>query len=213
MSGLMLLREYFALCPDGICNKSVLTEEDRAFVKNGGLILTGVGQRANVPNGNGRVYRRSILEREMQKYQKLIDARVSYGELDHSANEVVELKNASHAVTEWHWQGDDLMIKVRVLSTTAGKEIKSIISDGFQVGFSSRALGSLQEAVGGGPATVNDDLQLICYDVVSWPSTAGAFGIPMPLNENQVARIRESINPDRFSLHALYRDFLEGLKR
>ena len=71
-----LLREYFQLCPDGICDAFLLTEQEKRMVKeNDAMFLTGVIQRADAENGNGRIYKRNILERETNNYQKLIRER------------------------------------------------------------------------------------------------------------------------------------------
>ena len=78
----VLLREYYELCEGGVC-QDLLTEEEKKFVKNGGMMLSGKLQEADVQNGNGRVYPQTILEREMQNYAKLVKERRALGELDH----------------------------------------------------------------------------------------------------------------------------------
>ena len=75
-----LLREFFALCDGGIC-QDLLTEAEKRFVAEGGMILTGICQRANTLNGNGRVYNEQILRREVKNYQKLIDENRALGSL------------------------------------------------------------------------------------------------------------------------------------
>ena len=67
-----LLREFYALCPKGYC-EDLLEEHEKQMVKNGDMFLTGVLQKADETNGNGRVYPRSTLEREVSNYQKLIN--------------------------------------------------------------------------------------------------------------------------------------------
>ena len=64
MSKKMVLREYYALCEGGVC-QDLLTEDEKRFVKEGGMILSGKLQEANRRNGNGRVYYLPILEREV----------------------------------------------------------------------------------------------------------------------------------------------------
>ena len=56
-----LLREFYELCPNGTC-EDLLTEEEKRMVREHNvLFLTGVMQRADAQNGNGRVYPRPIL--------------------------------------------------------------------------------------------------------------------------------------------------------
>ena len=57
-----LLREFYELCEGGVC-QDLLTEAEKRFVKEGGMMLTGKLQEAEVQNGNGRVYPRPVLER------------------------------------------------------------------------------------------------------------------------------------------------------
>ena len=70
MSKKMLLREYYELCEGGAC-QDLLTEAEKKFVANGGLMLSGRFQSAGVKNGNGRMYSRPILEREVENYGKI----------------------------------------------------------------------------------------------------------------------------------------------
>jgi hypothetical protein len=174
-----LLREYFELCEGGIC-QDLLTEAEKVFVKSGGMMLSGVVQRADAKNGNGRVYPENILRREVENYKKLIAENRALGELDHPDESVINLKNASHIVTDIWWNGKDVMGKVKVLTTPSGQILKSLVESGVKLGISSRGLGSVKEK--GGLTYVEDDFQLICFDFVSEPSTVGAF---MNLSESK----------------------------
>ena len=167
-----LLREWYELCDGGVC-QDLLTEADKSYVKNGGLILTGVMQRADKENGNGRVYGRKVLEREIENYRKLVEDRRALGELDHPEDSVVNLKNVSHMVTGIWWDNDAVMGKVKVLDTPSGEILKSLIKSGVKLGISSRGLGSTRKE--SGKTIVEDDFQLICFDFVQEPSTPGAF--------------------------------------
>jgi len=141
---------------------------------NGGkIILKGVLQRANTLNQNGRIYPQSILEREMLNYQKLIQENRAMGECDHPDTSVVELKNVSHVVKEARMEGDTVFGSVEILDTPSGKIIQSLIESGVTLGISSRGVGSTKRQ--GDTQVVQEDFQLICFDMVSEPSTPGAF--------------------------------------
>jgi hypothetical protein len=183
MSNKYLLREYFELCSGGVC-QDLLTEDEKKQVQNGATFLSGVMQRCDEQNGNGRVYPAPILQREVKNYMKAIKENRACGELDHPEDSVVNLKNASHMVTSVWWEGKDLMGKIKVLSTPAGKILESLINDGVMLGISSRGLGSVSEHQG--KTLVEDDFQLICFDIVSEPSTQGAY---MMMNEGQEKKI------------------------
>ena len=156
---------------------------------NGRLIVNGVLQRAEAENQNGRVYPRSILEREVEKYKgREIKENRAFGELDHPESSVVELKNTSHIIRDVYWKGDDVMGRVEVLKTPSGNILKELLEAGCTVGISSRGMGSVKEASSGNTVTVEDDFDLICWDFVSNPSTHGAFMRPM--NESVVGNVK-----------------------
>jgi hypothetical protein len=158
-------------------NESISKNEGR-------LIVSGVLQRANSKNQNGRVYPRETLVREAGKYAKTnIAERRALGELDHPDSSVVNLNNVSHNVLEMHWQGDDLLGTVEVLSTPAGNILKELFKSGIKLGISSRGLGSVEEINEGEDeddkiVKVQPDFELIAFDFVSNPSTHGAFMSP-----------------------------------
>ena len=168
-----LLQEYFELCPEGRCPLHVLSESEKKSVMEGAVYLVGIWQKAGTKNGNGRVYRRETLEREVQNYQKAIKERRSLGELDHPDDSVINLKNASHLVTKMWWEGDSVMGKIEVLDTPSGQILKELVKAGCKLGISSRGLGSVKDVKG--TTMVEDDFQLICFDMVSEPSTPGAY--------------------------------------
>ena len=176
-----LLREYYELCEGGVC-QDFLSEAEKRMVKSGYVFLTGIMQKANVKNGNGRVYSKGILEREVENYKKLVKERRALGELDHPDDQVINLKNASHLVVDVWWDGDDVMGKVQVLGTPSGKVLKELVNAGVKLGISSRGLGSVKES--NGETIVEDDFQLICFDFVSEPSTPSAFMVSEGKNTN-----------------------------
>ena len=175
----VLLREFYELCPDGSC-EDLLTESEKKMRSEGVQFLSGKLQEADCKNGNGRVYEKKILEREVENYQKAIKERRALGELDHPEDQVINLKNASHLVTKVWWDGPSVMGKIQVLATPAGKVLTELINAGIKLGISSRGLGSVEKK--NGKTMVKDDFQLICFDIVSEPSTPDAF---MNLSESK----------------------------
>jgi hypothetical protein len=180
MNKKFVLREYYALCDGGVCH-DLLTEDEKRFVKDGGMMLSGKLQEAEVQNGNGRVYPHETLSREVKNYQKVVGENRAIGELDHPDDSVVNLRNASHMVTDIWMEDKSVMGKLKVLDTPSGNILRSLVDSGVQLGISSRGLGSVTEAKGA--VTVNDDFQLICFDMVSEPSTPGAY---MALQESKL---------------------------
>jgi len=163
-----------------------LTESSgAAYGIPGGFVVQGVLQRAGAKNQNGRVYPKTILERECQRYQmEYIDQHRALGELDHPESSVVNLNNVSHNVLKIWWKGDDLHGVVQILDTPSGKILKELFKAGITLGISSRGLGSVKELQNKGIVEVQEDFELICWDFVSNPSTHGAFMRPTSMNES-----------------------------
>jgi len=179
----MLLTEYLPF-------KYIQQSINESINNNGKLIVTGVLQRANAKNHNGRIYPKAILEREVQKYINTeIKENRALGELDHPDSSVINLKNVSHNIIEMRWNGDDVIGTVEVLNTPSGNILKELFKAGVTLGISSRGMGSVQQ-VNEDTSEVQDDFSLLCWDFVSNPSTHGAFLYPIKegkennLNEN-----------------------------
>ena len=159
---------------------------NESLSKNGGrLVVSGVLQRAEAKNQNGRVYPKETLMREAKKYSdSFVQERRALGELDHPESSVVNLNNVSHNVLDMKFKGDDLVGTVEVLSTPAGNILKELFKSGIKLGISSRGMGSVKEVMreGGNTVEVQPDFELIAFDFVSNPSTHGAF--LSPVNES-----------------------------
>ena len=141
--------------------------------ESGNLVVEGILATAEVKNGNGRYYKKELWDREMEKYDQLVKERRSMGELDHPESTVINLKNVSHLVTDYGWDGDQLMGKIEILPTPSGNILKELIKNGVTVGVSSRGMGSLEQ--NGSVMEVQDDFELLCWDFVSTPSNPGSF--------------------------------------
>jgi hypothetical protein len=66
------------------------------------------------------------------------------------------------------------------LNTPSGKIAQEIILAGIPLGISSRGMGSVKQI--GETVEVQDDFELLCWDLVSVPSTPGAY---MSLSEGK----------------------------
>ena len=150
-----------------------LTFKEGLTSKRGLPIVEGILATAEVKNGNGRYYSKGLWEREMESYKNLIDENRAMGELDHPESSVVNLKNVSHNITDYWWDGDNVMGKIEILPTPSGNILKALIESGITVGVSSRGMGSLKPV--GEVQEVQDDFQLLCWDFVSTPSNPGSY--------------------------------------
>lgn len=141
------------------------------------ILLKGILQKADTLNQNGRIYPMSVLDREVRNYQKFINENRAVGELDHPDSSVVNLKNVSHIVREAYIENGTVIGTIEVLGKVpSGATLQGLVESNVKIGISSRGVGSTRKQ--GEYHVVQDDFQLICWDVVSEPSTPGAFMIP-----------------------------------
>jgi len=164
---LKLLTEWTAFGYDKQAIKESREKND------GKIIMKGILQKSETLNQNGRVYPRAILEREVRNYQKFIKENRALGECDHPDSSVVELKKVSHIIREAYMDGDVCYGNVELLDTPCGKILQSLVEAGVTLGISSRGVGSTKRD--GDIQVVQDDFQLVCWDVVAEPSTPSAF--------------------------------------
>jgi hypothetical protein len=173
-----LLIEYAMFIPTKRLNEGLKSSV-------GNMIVSGLVQACDKPNANRRIYPYEILHTQVEKYmQGPISENRALGELDHPESSVVNLKNVSHNITKLWWQGKELYGDIEILPTPSGNILKQLFQNNITVGISSRALGSVSP-IGEGLVQVEDDLDLICWDFVSQPSTYGAYMRPTSgLNES-----------------------------
>jgi len=162
-----LLREWYPL------DYTPTTIKESRETNDGKIILSGILQKADTLNQNGRVYPRDILEREVINYQKIIQENRSTGELDHPESSVVSLQNVSHIIRDAYFDSDDVIGTVEVLGTPAGKILQELLNAGVRIGISSRGVGTTKRD--SDRDVVQNDYQIICWDIVRDPSTPGAF--------------------------------------
>lgn len=178
-----IITEYYQFTAD----PQMIMEAEKNFQP---IMMSGIMQKADVLNKNGRVYPKHILEREITKYQKLVEENEAGGELDHPDSAVVSLANVSHRVVELWWEGNDVFGKVQIAETPSGNILKGLLKSGFKLGISSRGVGSVKSK--NGQDIVQEDFELIAFDFVSSPSTPGAWlfkeskqMIPIKLSTNK----------------------------
>ena len=158
---------------------------------NGNVFVEGILATVEVKNGNGRYYPRELWEREIDNFTRKIQMKSTEtcGELDHPDSQVINLKNASHAVRELYWKGDEIWGKVEIFSdmgdlgTSSGRIAGALVKNGLLIGISSRGMGSLKQV--GEIMEVQDDFELLTWDLVSNPSNPDSWMKNGALNESR----------------------------
>jgi hypothetical protein len=163
-------------------NKQIISEmKNMDFQQD--FILYAVLQKYGIPNKNGRIYPESVLRREVQKYQTIIENGGALNELNHPTSSLIDLDRVSHSVLELWWEGNVLLGKIKLFTSpgwkkmgivsTKGDQAAMLLMNGATLGTSSRGVGSLKNEKG--QNIVQDDFELVCFDLVSSPSTPGAY--------------------------------------
>ena len=157
----------------------------------GNIMVEGILATVEVKNGNGRYYKKDLWEREIDNFQKKINQRSTEtcGELDHPDSQIINLKNASHAIRSLRWDGDEIIGTVEIFcdpgdkGTNSGRIAGALVRNGLMIGISSRGMGSLKQV--GEIMEVQDDFELLTWDLVSNPSNPDSWMINTSLNEGK----------------------------
>jgi len=152
----------------------VIEEANEDGKKN--VFIEGIFMQGNIPNRNGRRYSVETLEREVSRYiNESVNKGRAYGELGHPNGPSINLDRVSHIITELRREGDNFIGKAKISSTPMGEIVKGLLSDGAQLGVSSRGMGSLKKGRDG-IMEVQDDFRLAtAADIVADPSAPDAF--------------------------------------
>lgn len=147
------------------------------------FVVDAVFQKFGIENANGRIYPEDILKREVQKYLEKMRERRALGELNHPSESVIDLSRVAINIVELHWEGHTLVGKLEVITSPGfrkhgiiscqGDQTANLLLQGYKIGVSSRGLGTVTNKMG--VLYVADDYEIVCWDVVSDPSTPGAF--------------------------------------
>jgi hypothetical protein len=202
-TGKGILVEYDAgyINPNSMNNHFIM--ESKSFMDHSKPFeFYAVLQKYNTPNRNGRVYPEKILKREAENYKKLIEKGTSLSELNHPESSLIDLDRVSHMITEVWWDGPVLLGKLKLLTSpgfhergivsTKGDMAANYLRQGVTLGISSRGVGSLKKV--GEQNEVQDDFELICFDLVSSPSTPGAY---LFLDKDDRTKYEENLDEEK----------------
>jgi hypothetical protein len=180
--GILIEMDAGYVSPRDEINPSFLKESVKLDYKNP-FEFYAVLQKYDTPNRNGRFYPERILKREAERYKKMIAKGLSTSELNHPESSLIDLDRVSHIITDVWWDKNILMGKLKLLTSpgfhergivsTKGDQAANLMRQGVTMGVSSRGVGSLKKV--GERNEVQDDFELICFDLVSSPSTPGAY--------------------------------------
>lgn len=178
--GILIENDGFMFLKDKTLKESI---EDGRWDVPYPFVVDAVFQKFGVKNANGRIYPEEVLKKQVEVYQQKIDERRALGELNHPAESTIDLDRIAINIIELHWEGRTLVGKLEIntsygfrkhgIISTRGDQMANLLINGYKIGVSSRGVGSVEQKLG--QYIVGDDFELICWDVVSDPSTPGAY--------------------------------------
>jgi len=138
--------------------------------------IRGPFMQAEVKNRNGRMYPKQTMVREVNRYNdEYVKKNRAFGELGHPEGPTINLDRVSHMITDISENGNDFIGTAKILATPYGNIVRNLISEGAQLGVSSRGMGSLKQNRDG-IQVVQDDFHLAtAADIVADPSAPNAF--------------------------------------
>jgi hypothetical protein len=162
--------------------RNINENSERPFHCPNPFVVDAVFQKFGIENANGRIYPEAILKREVEKYQTKIQERRAIGEYNHPSESVIDLSRVAINIIELHWEGHTLVGKMEILVSEGfrrngiiscqGDQVAHLLLSGIKIGVSSRGLGTVTNKMG--VLYVGEDFEIVCWDVVSDPSTPNA---------------------------------------
>jgi hypothetical protein len=182
--GILIEMDAGYISPTESRNLAIIQESKTMLDYSKPFEFYAVLQKYDTPNRNGRIYPERILKREVENYKKNYIAKgTALSELNHPESSLIDLDRVSHIITEMWWDGHILLGKLKLLTSpgfhergvvsTKGDQAANLLRQGVTLGISSRGVGSLVKK--GEQNEVQEDFELICFDLVSSPSTPGAY--------------------------------------
>ena len=169
------------------------------------FVVSAVFQKYGIENANGRIYPEDVLRSQVEKYMQKVQDRRGYGETNHPEDSSVNLSRIGMNIIELHWEGQTLVGKMEIpvtegfrrlgIVSTCADEVANLLINNLKIGVSSRGLGSVEQRYG--KYMVGNDYELICWDVVSDPSTPNAW---ISTNEEELQQYVESKTPQKNTL-------------
>mgnify|MGYP006288509645 CR=1 FL=1 len=186
------------------------------------VLINCVLQKWGVENKNGRIYPKEVLMPQVSEYEKLVTTNSAVSEADHPDTSIVSLHNISHLIRKiWWGNGENenvLYGQLEIITSPAymrdgivsmvGDKIVEYLKRGIRLGISSRGVGSIKES--NGKNIVQNDFELICFDLVASPSTPGAYLYPEK-NEIQIGENVYNKQTSQNTINEGYNKLIDGL--
>lgn len=179
-TGLLIEQDGYASLPKSAIKEHMSSEDWHVPYP---FVVDAVFQKYGVKNANGRIYPKEVLMSQVEKYQDLIRQHLALGECNHPDSSTIDLGRISHNIIELHWEGCTLVGKLELnlsqgfvkygICSTLGDTAANLLLNGYKIGVSSRGVGSVEQKMG--QYIVGTDFDLICWDLVSSPSTPNAY--------------------------------------
>lgn len=183
--GLQLFQDDYPL--EIVDTKKSITES-ASGTKIPVMKLTGVFQRADEKNANGRIYPANVLKQAIGDMQEAVKNRRVLGEYDHPETAKIHMERVSHLITKLFMEGKVVYGEIEVINDERcpfGSQLACLMDRKVQVGISSRGVGDMEmtECDGEDAYMVQPGFSFVTFDCVAEPSVKGT----------QLEKINESL--------------------
>lgn len=164
-----------------LIEKELLTEGKK---EGQNWFVEGVFAQSETLNKNRRIYKESILDREVDSFVKeYVNTKRALGELSHPNSSQINPDRAAILIESMTKEGTDYIGKAKVLATPCGQIIQALLEGGVVLGVSTRGSGTVKTRKDG-VSEVCEDFKLHTVDAVLNPSAPKAIVSAVYENED-----------------------------
>jgi len=151
------MKLIYEVAEDKVVAEQVLEEASG----NKKYVIKGIFSSPGIKNKNGRVYPKSIWEKEVKDYQSVLKSGSSNSllELNHPPRQDVDMMEAVAKMTKLYIDGEYVMGEAVLLDNPKADQLKTLIDNGIKMSVSSRGVGSVKNGL-------VESFKLITFDVI-----------------------------------------------
>ena len=133
------MKLIYEVAEDKVITEQVINESNGTKK----YLIKGIFSSPGIKNKNGRIYPKSIWEREVKNYQDVLKSGSSNTllELNHPARQDVDMMEAVAKMTKLYIDGEYVMGEAVLLDNPKANQLKTLIDNGIKMSVSSRGVG------------------------------------------------------------------------
>lgn len=143
--------------------KTLFSAPSPSLLKDGKVKFSAPFLKADVPNGNNRIYTREVLEKIVKDFKK--HDGTCFGQLGMPLDGRVHTNILSHKVKDIKFQDNELIADIEVTNTLSGKKLAEMIKN-HEVTLRTQGIVSNNVYKENGICVIGNDYELIAINAV-----------------------------------------------